>query len=118
MPIFSIKISNLTQESERIKLYTLNSYTFYILSSPRDNIPTVRVASWPIQADLFDGEAAGGPVPTLFSPDPDASLAAISGDVAKAHHDLQKLAKIFSAMENIDLSKCAALIKKPRYNKV
>ena len=78
----------------------------------------MRVASWPIQADLFDGEAAGGPVPTLFSPDPDASLAAISGDVAKAHHDLQKLAKIFSAMENIDLSKCAALIKKPRYNKV
>ena len=65
---------------------------------------------------MFDGEAAAGPVPTLFSEDPEASIRAIKANLPKAHHDMQKLAKIFMAGETVRLSDCQAILKKPRYN--
>ena len=60
---------------------------------------------------MFDGEAAAGPVPTLFSEDPEASIRAIKANLPKAHHDIQKLAG-----ETVRLSDCQAILKKPRYN--
>jgi len=64
---------------------------------------------------MFDGEAAAGPVPSLFSEDPEASLRAIKANLAKTHHDIQKLAKVFAAGETIRLPDCPAFLKKPRY---
>jgi len=43
---------------------------------------------------MFDGEAAA----------------------CKAHHDMQKLAKIFMAGESVRLTDWQAILKKPRYN--
>jgi len=72
------------------------------------------LSNWPISASMFDGDVAAGPVPSLFSDDPEATTRAISGNPAKAHHDVQKLAKVFLAGETVRLSDCSALLKKPR----
>jgi len=81
----------------------------------RDNIPTVRLGSWPLTAALFDGEVAAGPLPTLFGPDAETALAAITADPAKAHYDIQRLSKVFVAAEYILLAEGPAILKKPRY---
>jgi hypothetical protein len=46
----------------------------------RDNIPTVKLGSWPMNCQLFDGDTLAGPVPTLFSEDADATLGALNND--------------------------------------
>jgi hypothetical protein len=46
----------------------------------RDNIPTVKLASWPMNCQMFDGDTLAGPVPTLFSEDADATLGALNND--------------------------------------
>lgn len=38
-------------------------------------MPTVLIKSWDLNADMFDGDALAGPVPTLFATDPDAAMA-------------------------------------------
>jgi hypothetical protein len=44
----------------------------------RDNVPTVELAVWGLEATLFDGEIAAGPVPVLFSEEPEATLVAVT----------------------------------------
>jgi hypothetical protein len=63
---------------------------------------------------LFDGEAAAGPVPVIFSDEPEATATAIAANPAKAHYDIQKVARCFAMMENIRLDEALAIIKKPR----
>ena len=41
-----------------------------------DNVPTIYINTWPLSATLFDGEIAGGAVPTLFASDEVAALTA------------------------------------------
>ena len=79
-----------------------------------DNIPTIRLAAWPLEGDFFDGDVAAGPVPTLFSQEPEVTSQAINDNTARAHSDLQRLAKVFFIMEAISLPDCPALLKKPR----
>ena len=74
----------------------------------------MRLHSWPVSASMFDGEAAAGPVPTLFSEDPEATLRAITANTARAHHDIQRIQKVFLAGETIRLPDCPAILKKPR----
>jgi len=74
----------------------------------------VKLNSWPVAASMFDEDAAAGPVPTLFSEDPEATLRAILASPARAHHVIQKIAKVFLAGETIRLTDCPALLKKPR----
>jgi len=62
----------------------------------------VKLNSWPVAASMFDGDAAAGPVPTLFSEDPEATLRAILASPARAHHNIQKIAKVFLAGEPSD----------------
>ena len=80
----------------------------------RDNVPTIRLAAWPLEGDFFDGDVAAGPVPTLFSQEPDTTSRAVIDNIAKAHNDLQRLAKVFFIMEAISLPDCPAILKKPR----
>jgi hypothetical protein len=77
-------------------------------------VPTVELATWSLDATLFDGEHAAGPVPVLFSEDPEASLTALEGAAAKAHSDLQKVAKCFFMPEYIKLEEALHVVKKPR----
>ena len=72
------------------------------------------IATWPLAATLFDGESTGGPVPTLFSPDENASSTALNADIHKAHWDLNKLAKVFFVAENLPVKDIIPLLKKPR----
>ena len=77
-------------------------------------MPTIHINTWPLSATLFDGEIAGGPVPTLFATDEAAALDGISSDLGKAHWDLSKLNKVFFTSESIYLKEALALLKKPR----
>ena len=81
----------------------------------RDNIPTIRLAAWSLQGDFFDGDVAASPVPTLFSQEPEATSQAILDNTARAHSDLQRLAKAFFIMKAISLPDRTTLLKKPRY---
>jgi hypothetical protein len=80
----------------------------------RDNVPTVELAVWSLEASLFDGEIAAGPVPVLFSEEPEATLAAVTANPGKAHYDVQKVARCFLMPETIRLDEASALVKKPR----
>ena len=69
-----------------------------------DNLPTVLIKSWPLEADLFDGDQLAGPVPSLHSHDPDASLAGITSDPLKSHWNLQKISKSFFMAETVTVA--------------
>ena len=64
---------------------------------------------------MFDGEFTAGPCPVLFSPDIEASTAALAADIPKSHYDLQRLSKAFFCHEDVMLKDALALVKKPRY---
>jgi hypothetical protein len=81
----------------------------------RDNIPVINLGQWPLEASLFEGDSTAGPVPTLFSEDPEAARSALEANVAKAHQDYQRAAKCFLMPETVNLVDAMAVIKKPRY---
>ena len=55
-----------------------------------------------------------GPVPSLYSDDPDASLAGITSDPLKSHWDLQKISKSFFMAETVTVAEAVTMLKKPR----
>ena len=77
-------------------------------------MPSIHLKTWPTSATLFEGEVAAGPVPTLFATDVDAATAAISADVARAHWDINKLAKLFLVAESLSMKEALNIMKKPR----
>ena len=79
-----------------------------------NNLPTVLIKSWPLEADLFDGDLLAGPIPSLYSDDPDASLAGITSDPLKSHWDLQKISKTFFMAEAVTVANAVTMLKKPR----
>jgi hypothetical protein len=68
-----------------------------------------------MNATLFDGETTAGPCLVLFSEDPPSSVAALEANPAKAHQDLQKVAKCFIMPEFVKLKDALGIVKKPRY---
>jgi len=40
----------------------------------KDNCPVLVLVSFPIYCDLWDGEVCAGPVPVIFSTDPEAAV--------------------------------------------
>ena len=77
-------------------------------------MPTIHINTWPLSVTLFDGEIAGGPVPTLFASEEAAALDSVSSDLGKAHWDVNKLSKVFFISESVYLKEALALLKKPR----
>ena len=77
-------------------------------------MPTIHINTWPLSVTLFDGEIAGGPVPTLFASDEAAALNGVNSDLGKAHWDVNKLSKVFFISESVYLKEALALLKKPR----
>jgi len=43
-----------------------------------------------------------------------ATLRAITANKSRAHHNIQRIAKVFLAGETIGLPDCATILKKPR----
>ena len=72
------------------------------------------LSSWDLEAALYDGEAAAGPIPTLFAEDAEAAMEAISSNPVKAHGDLQRMMKIFFMPETASPEEAVSMIKKPR----
>jgi hypothetical protein len=85
-----------------------------MLNDFRDNVPTILLAAWPLNATLFEGETTAGPVSLLFSEDPDSSKEAIESNPIKAHSDLMRAAKCFFMAETVKLQDALAIVKKPR----
>ena len=48
-----------------------------ILNLFSDAVPRVLIKSWPLNADMFDGDVMAGPVPTLFAVDEDEAIDAM-----------------------------------------
>ena len=69
---------------------------------------------WDLECEVFDGEKAAGPVPTLFSPNPGESLQALEDDPGKAHKDLQRMAKMFIMPEYVGAEEAMLLVRKHR----
>ena len=64
---------------------------------------------------MFDGEIMAGPCPVLFSPDIEASTAALAADIPKSHYNLQRISKAYFCHEDVMLKDALAVVKKPRY---
>ena len=76
-----------------------------------DNLPIILINSWPLEAALFNWEQLAGPVPSIYSEDPDSAQTAIKGDPLMAHCDINKIAKTFFMMESVTPAEALAIIK-------
>ena len=62
--------------------------------SRSDQVPTMLVESWPLSTDMWDGDNIAGPIPTIFTEDPETTSTNQTKDPAKLHWDLSKLYKV------------------------
>ena len=79
-----------------------------------DNLPTVSIMAWPLNAEYFDSDLMKGPIPTLFAEDPDLALPAIQSSLPKVHADLAKLQRLFFMPETLEPLAAIKLLKNPR----
>lgn len=79
-----------------------------------DNLAVIKLGSWSLNADLFASDIILGPVPTLFTDDPDQALASILSDAVRAHADLQRLTQCFYTPEMLDPPTALKYLKAPR----
>jgi len=86
----------------------------YINVIHRDNVPTLKLAQWELQCNLWDGDVLAGPVPTFFADTPDVAIGALKEDMGKAHYDLNRFSRIFFEAEHVDVSEAMELVKLPR----
>jgi hypothetical protein len=77
-------------------------------------VPAICLGRWSLNATLFDGLYAAGPVATLFSEDVEAMKEALNTNLQRTFGDFQKLARVFYMPEILDLDEATQLIKKPR----
>jgi len=80
----------------------------------RDNIPTITLGEWPLEADYIEDDVLSGIKPILFADDPKVSEAAILADPATALKDLDRLNRSFFIPETIELDDAYAIVRKPR----
>jgi hypothetical protein len=74
----------------------------------------VCLAQWPLEASLYDGDIAAGPIPTLFAEDIEAATENVSANPATAHADVQRMARVFFMPETLSKAEAVQLVKKPR----
>ncbi len=89
-------------------------YLYIFISLSSDNLPVIKLQTWPLAAELFDGDILKGPIPTLFADAPEEAEAAIRAAPIRAHSDLQRLMRCFFMAESLDPSAALKLIKAPR----
>jgi hypothetical protein len=63
---------------------------------------------------MLNMEDFSGPAPTLFSPDPEATKAAISADPARPLADLAKILRSIAIFEHVELLAASELLSNPR----
>jgi hypothetical protein len=57
----------------------------------RDNLPSLQLQTWEMNANMYDGVSTAGPVPTIFSQDQQATIDAMVSDPVQAHKDVTKI---------------------------
>ncbi len=57
----------------------------------RDNLPSLQLQTWEMNANMYDGVSTAGPVPTIFSDDKQATIDAMVSDPTQAHKDVTKI---------------------------
>ncbi len=67
-----------------------------------------------MNADLFDGDLLGGPVPTLFAGNESKAIDEMDQNPEKTHWDIQKLSKMFYRPEYVTPEEAEEIVKKPR----
>lgn len=72
------------------------------------------LCTWPLEATTFNGDSTAGPVPTLFAEDVEGASEAINSNPARAHADIQRLARVFYMPEILTPTEATQLVKKPR----
>jgi len=82
-----------------------------------DNIAVVVLGKWPISCPLFDGEYLWGPVPVLFTEQPEELRRAIDADPEAFIPELNKLSAKFLRFERLRISEAKAYAKKPKKGK-
>jgi hypothetical protein len=83
----------------------------------KDSIAAVTLATFPVLCDLFDGNIGAGPVPTLFSADPDGTVEKMKGNPRAAHQICQALATRLLTLEQLSGAKALELGLNPREGK-
>jgi len=73
------------------------------------------VASWPLEANMYEGEATAGPVPTFFTEDQEAAKEAMTTNPARTHKDYQRIIKAFFMPELVQPGEAVQIVRKPRY---
>jgi len=56
-----------------------------------DNVTTVLIGTFPLNADLFDGVSHAGPVPVFFTNDTNAARASLAANPANTHAEIKKI---------------------------
>jgi hypothetical protein len=79
-----------------------------------DNIPTIRLSHVPLAMDMGDGHPYQGPLPILFSSDPDAAAAAIQVDHNATRAEIHKVIGRLLYMEHVNLTQAREYLKKFR----
>lgn len=77
-----------------------------------DNCVSVLVAKFAVNADLFDGTSHAGPVPLVFTPDRDATAAALAEFSATLHDDISAVNNHFLTMEHLSMQDAVAYLQK------
>ena len=57
----------------------------------RDNLPSLQLQTWEMNANMYDGLSTAGPVPTIFSDDQQATIDALVSDPVQTHKDVTKI---------------------------
>ncbi len=77
-----------------------------------DNTVSVALGSIPMNAELFDNKTAKGPVPLLFSQNPEAALAFLHSNPNVILEDINDVNASFLIHENLSLSDAHAYLRK------
>jgi hypothetical protein len=83
----------------------------------KDNIAAVTLAAFPVLCGLFDGDIGAGPVPTLFSTDPEGTVERMRSNPRAAHQICQALATRLLTLEQLSGTEALELVLNPREGK-
>jgi len=82
-----------------------------------ENTVSVLVSTFKLNADMFDGDSIAGPVPLIFTPDRDATVAAFAANPDNLHADISAINERFLQMEHLTLDEAVAYLQKGKARK-
>jgi hypothetical protein len=84
------------------------------LTLPSDYVPTILLDTWPLEANMWDGDVLAGPVPTVFAEVVEEAAANMEKNIARTHSDFSRFGRLLGVVEHVEMDKALALLRKPR----